>query len=424
MAQSIISTNNVLLVAIDIAKQRNDVLIEFPDGRRKRSKLPNTASDFRAFSDYLKEFSLPCIVAFEATGNYHRPLAYFLQKEGFSLRLVSSVAAARTREALYNSWDKNDPKDAQVILHMLKTGVTQTYHDPLNSQFNEIQEISKTYYQVSVRKVKIQHSIMTHYLPLYFPEAQKFWNTSRAEQFPQFLRRFPNPSAVMKYGKDEFVKAAWDAVGRKVNKTVWLSEFYEAAMRSIALPVPEDSEAINMFRLVLQEYIDLCHMRQRIETLADRYLQDNQDYHRLQTLPGVGPINALTILAEAGDLRRFSHYKKFLNYCGLNLCTQQSGRFRGATKLSKNGNSRLRLAFWMAAAVAVRMRENTFRDKFERYIKTDPVNKDLKRKAYTAAAAKMARVAYGLIKSGTDYRCFYESAIPSGKIPSMRAVEA
>ena len=70
------------------------------------------------------------------------------------------------------------------------------------------------------------------------------------------------------------------------------------------------------------------------------------------------------------------------------------------------------------------MRENTFRKKYDNYIKSDPANKDLKRKAYTAVAAKVARVAYGLIKHGTDYRCFYETAVPSGKIPSPRAVEA
>lgn len=33
---------------------------------------------------------------------------------GFELKLVSSIALARTREVLHNSWDKNDPKDAQV----------------------------------------------------------------------------------------------------------------------------------------------------------------------------------------------------------------------------------------------------------------------------------------------------------------------
>jgi len=49
-------------------------------------------------------------------------LAYRLGAAGFDVRLVSSVALARTREALNNSWDKNDPKDAQVILHMMQIG--------------------------------------------------------------------------------------------------------------------------------------------------------------------------------------------------------------------------------------------------------------------------------------------------------------
>jgi len=44
---------------------------------------------------------------------------------------VSSIAGARYREALFNSWDKNDPKDASVILALLKQGITQRYVDPL-----------------------------------------------------------------------------------------------------------------------------------------------------------------------------------------------------------------------------------------------------------------------------------------------------
>lgn len=65
------------------------------------------------------------------------------------------------------------------------------------------------------------------------------------------------------------------------------------------------------------------------------------------------------------------------------------------------------------------MRENTFRTKFENYIKRDPLNADLKRKAYTAVAAKMARVAYSVVKTQTNYRCYHESVIPSGGIASI-----
>jgi len=132
----------------------------------------------------------------------------------------------------------------------------------------------------------------------------------------------------------------------------------------------------------------------------------------------------MLILAEAGDLRRFSHYRKFLKYCGLDLCTDQSGKFRGTTRLSKRGNARLRYAFWMAGTGAIRVRQNSFREKFDNYVRSDPQSADLKRKAYTAVAAKVARVAFGLLKTGTDYRRFPEATIPSGRIPSLGAVEA
>ena len=72
----------------------------------------------------------------------------------------------------------------------------------------------------------------------------------------------------------------------------------------------------------------------------------------------------------------------------------------------------------------MRARQNSFCQKFQDYIRRDPLNPDLRRKAYTAVAAKMARVVYGIIKTGTDYRRFPEATRPGGRIPSPRAVEA
>jgi hypothetical protein len=68
-------------------------------------------------------------------------LAWRLVQAGFDVRLVSSVALARTREALHNGCDKNDPEDAQVILHMLRIGATKSYHDPLAHGINDIQPV-------------------------------------------------------------------------------------------------------------------------------------------------------------------------------------------------------------------------------------------------------------------------------------------
>jgi len=322
MTQFSSTTVATVLVAIDFAKARNDVLVELPGGSHQRFQVANTLSDFQEFASYLKALKQPCLIGFEATGNYHRALAHYLEQNGFTLHLVSSFAIARTREALYNSWDKNDPKDCQAILQMLKTGMTQRYCDPLSQGIHEAQEIARTYYQVSLRRVRVYHSIRTHFLPLYFPEAEKYWHRSRSEWFCAFLLRFPNPASVLRYTQEEFMRVAWEVAERKTNKTAWLADFYQTAARSIGLPVAEDSEGIRMFRLILQEYLGLCRLRAEIEKHADQFLGEQADYRRLQTIPGIGPIGALTILAEAGDLRRFSHYKKFLKYCGLDLCTR------------------------------------------------------------------------------------------------------
>jgi transposase len=346
-------------------------------------------------------------VALEPTGDYHRPLANFLLRRGHHVHFVSSIACNRTGEALYNSWDKNDSKDAQVILHLLKGGVTQRFSDPLEEGTHDLQELLGTYRRIVDRKVRVYNTLMTHYLPLYFPEAEAFVASSRSEWFLDVFLLAPLPADVLAFTKAEFIKkAVKGSEGHPTVRRRLVGEYYESARKSVGIPVLSGSVAMEMFRLVLEEYIRLAKLRRRLEKQITDHLDVDKDYQRLRTIPGIGPIVALTILAEGGNLRRFSHHRKFLKFCGFDLSTSQSGAHRGVPHLSKRGNAQLRCAFWMAGRAAVAQRRNGFRKKFDDYVRADPKDTDLKRKAYTAVAAKMARVAYGLIKTNGDYRHF------------------
>ena len=78
--------------------------------------MANSAEDYGRLVAFLRTLPGTVRVALEPTGNFHRTLAFHLISAGISVVSVSSVAGARYREAMFNSRDKNDPKDATVIL--------------------------------------------------------------------------------------------------------------------------------------------------------------------------------------------------------------------------------------------------------------------------------------------------------------------
>ncbi|WP_322021419.1 MULTISPECIES: IS110 family transposase [unclassified Burkholderia] len=76
MADLLESTLPLNLVAIDIARYSNAVLIASSDGKHQRFRMTNSAPDFDRLLSYLQALPGHCRVALEPTGDYHRPLAH------------------------------------------------------------------------------------------------------------------------------------------------------------------------------------------------------------------------------------------------------------------------------------------------------------------------------------------------------------
>lgn len=69
---------------------------------------------------------------------------------------------------------------------------------------------------------------------------------------------------------------------------------------------------------------------------------------------GIGPLVAVTILAELGDCRRFSSSREAVRYSGLDITVHQSDRRRAPGHLSRQGPPALRWALFEAAQSASR----------------------------------------------------------------------
>jgi len=86
-------------------------------------------------------------------------------------------------------------------------------------------------------------------------------------------------------------------------------------------------------------------------------LLDGEIAHRLLTIPGVGPATAATLMAEIGDIGRFTDFDQLLAYTGVHPAERSSGtkgaRPETSWHMSKAGNSHLRAAAYRMAVVGV-----------------------------------------------------------------------
>lgn len=57
----------------------------------------------------------------------------------------------------------------------------EPFHDPLRSGVMDNQELSNTYHQIYMARTRIMNSLFNHYVSLYFPESERFFNSTRSE---------------------------------------------------------------------------------------------------------------------------------------------------------------------------------------------------------------------------------------------------
>ena len=122
-----------------------------------------------------------------------------------------------------------------------------------------------------------------------------------------------------------------------------------------------------------------------------------RDLDRLQTVPGVGPIVALTVLAVFSDVRRFPTAKHAASYAGLVAATYDSGERVQHGRITRRGSNELRAMLCEAAHHAGRPN-----NPFNPYFSSLCVRRGYKM-AVVAVAHRLCRILYAMLRHGTDF---------------------
>lgn len=111
-------------------------------------------------------------------------------------------------------------------------------------------------------------------------------------------------------------------------------------------------------RVILDQLEMIDIYDKRIEALEkDLKLTPDQERESqlLQTVPGIGRTNAITILAEIGDILRFNNAKALCHWAGLTPRIRKSDRVVHHGRITKEGSPYIRSALTQAAMVASRI---------------------------------------------------------------------
>jgi transposase len=79
-----------------------------------------------------------------------------------------------------------------------------------------------------------------------------------------------------------------------------------------------------------------------------------QDYFLLRTIPGIGPLSAIAIISELGNINRFANINKLNSYVGLLPLTSNSGETERVAGMSYRCNNYLRTILVEASWQAIR----------------------------------------------------------------------
>ncbi len=387
-----------LFVGIDISKDFFSV--GGIDSKGNELFTRSHSMDSNGFGELLKTITGYCedlskaIVAMESTGCYHINLFSFLSSQGIRTMVVNPLLIANFAKFSLRK-TKTDKKDALTIAKFLLDHREEISQLSLSQDHQDLRDLSREReslcHLMAATKVEIKRVLRT-----IFPELESIGNLYTGVML-RFLQQYPSARLVRGAKLKVIAKALKGPyVGDKL--TFSAEDILRAAQSSVAVVSPAKE-------IILRGKITtLLHLQERLEEVT-KLLTDLckatrlEDLKILESIKGVGPKTAVPFLAEIGEVKNFASHKKLIAFAGLDPSVHQSGKFIGASKLSKRGNRHLRRAIYLMAASVVS--QNTF---FKAYFLRRKREGLPPQKALFAVAHKLIRVIFAMLSQRTYFK--------------------
>lgn len=168
------------------------------------------------------------------------------------------------------------------------------------------------------------------------------------------------------------------------------------ALKHSADPYKKSITRLKQMVKFINKQID--QIEKDIENIVNNDELTKSKIDKIMTIPGVGFITAVAIIAETDGFSLIKSIKQLTSYAGLDIKIRESGKWKGKSKITKKGNSNIRKALFFPSLTSVKY--SAANGKFyERLFE----KKGISMVAATAVQRKLLGLIYTLWKNDTTY---------------------
>lgn len=403
---------NSLFIGIDVSSTSNVVYFMNPDGSKHSSfSVQNSPKGAIILSNKVlsamdKGSFDNCIIGLEATSVYGDNLVYFLKQDAALSKIDKHIHILNPKQVkkfkdAYSDLPKNDYVDSFIIADNLRFGriTKEVYMD--DYRYKALQNLTRSRF-LAVENLSKEKQRFLNYLFLKFSALKQskvfsdIYGAASLAVIEEFMTLDDIADAnlndlaafIMEKGKNRFAdsKAVAKALKSAANASYRLPKTVNDSVNQVMAISISSMRAMQMqikaFDKAIKEQIKLIP-------------------NTLESIPGFGPVYTAGIIAEIGDINRFSNQAALAKYAGLVWTQHQSGNFEAQnTRLIKSGNRYLRY-YLIEAANSVRRHDSEYARFYN--LKYKEVNKYQHKRALALTARKLVRLVYKLLKTNQLY---------------------
>lgn len=352
----------ITAVGIDVSKGQSTVAVRRPGGEVLVAPfvVKHSANSLSELVKLLKEVGGNIRVVMEHTGMYWRPIALTLKEAGFFISVVNAMLIHNFGGNTIRKV-KTDKADALKIANYALTYWADLREYTSEDETRQLLKSQSRVYNRCMKSASALRNCLIAQLDQVFPGANVLFDSyprvsNGHFKWVDFAARFWHRDCVSKLSVNAFreqYKSWCKKTGYRFSENDALN--IHASARACVATLPK-AESVKL--LITQSIASLNAMYDTLFALRNemnRLASLLPEYPVVMSMHGAGSITGSQLIAEIGDVSRFTHKGALVAFAGVDAPPYQSGVFEASSqRVSKRGSPHLRCTLFQVCSIILR----------------------------------------------------------------------